>query len=210
MTSVVIQILLFLRREHFIIVVNGFQNTYNGPLSACAYLGVYFINRKFQFCLRNYNTFVSISLKNKLVVPLGKATEVAIKLYVRSLGSINPDTMDYQVDLYLRQHWFDSRLNHPGLLEPMDLNDPNLVKALWKPEVYFPNAKDAEFQYVTVPNVLVRIDPGGAILYMLRLKLKFSCMMELSKFPLDEQYCTMEIASFSKTTKELIPSMERY
>ena len=43
-----------------------------------------------------------------------------------------------------------------------------LVKAIWKPEVYFPNAKDAEFQYVTVPNVLVRIDPGGQILYMLR------------------------------------------
>ena len=27
------------------------------------------------------------------------------------------------------------------------------------------------------------------------LKLKFSCMMELSNFPLDEQVCTMEIAS---------------
>ena len=53
-------------------------------------------------------------------------------------------------------------------MEPLDLNDPNLVKAIWKPEVYFPNAKDAEFQYVTVPNVLVRIDPGGQILYMLR------------------------------------------
>ena len=57
---------------------------------------------------------------------------------------------DYQVDLYLRQRWFDPRLNHPQLLEPLDLNDPNLVKAIWKPEVYFPNAKDAEFQYVTV------------------------------------------------------------
>lgn len=135
---------------------------------------------------------------------LGKATQVECKLYVRSLGSINPDTMDYQVDLYLRQHWLDPRLHHPQLLEPLDLNDPNLVKAIWKPEVYFPNAKDAEFQYVTVPNVLVRIDPGGQILYMLRLKLKFSCMMELSKFPLDEQVCTMEIASFSKTTKELV------
>ena len=53
-------------------------------------------------------------------------------------------------------------------MDPLDLNDPNLVKAIWKPEVYFPNAKDAEFQYVTVPNVLVRIDPGGQILYMLR------------------------------------------
>lgn len=57
---------------------------------------------------------------------------------------------DYQVDLYLRQRWFDPRLNHPQLLDPLDLNDPNLVKAIWKPEVYFPNAKDAEFQYVTV------------------------------------------------------------
>ena len=75
---------------------------------------------------------------------------------------------DYQVDLYLRQHWFDARLRHPQLQDPLDLNDPNLVKAIWKPEVYFPNAKDAEFQYVTVPNVLVRIDPGGQILYMLR------------------------------------------
>ena len=62
----------------------------------------------------------------------------------------------------------DGRLKHDQLMEPLDLNDPNLVKAIWKPEVYFPNAKDAEFQYVTVPNVLVRIDPGGQILYMLR------------------------------------------
>ncbi|CAG0887096.1 unnamed protein product [Cyprideis torosa] len=35
------------------------------------------------------------------------------------------------------------------------------------------------------------------------LKLTFSCMMELSKYPLDSQVCTMEIASFSKTMKEL-------
>ena len=61
-----------------------------------------------------------------------------------------------------------TRPEHDQLMEPLDLNDPNLVKAIWKPEVYFPNAKDAEFQYVTVPNVLVRIDPGGQILYMLR------------------------------------------
>ena len=59
-------------------------------------------------------------------------------------------------------------------MDPLDLNDPNLVKAIWKPEVYFPNAKDAEFQYVTVPNVLVRIDPGGQILYMLRYNFSLS------------------------------------
>ena len=70
--------------------------------------------------------------------------------------------------MYLRQHWSDTRLNHPELMDPLDLNDPNLVKAIWKPEVYFPNAKEANFQFVTVPNVLIRIHPNGEILYILR------------------------------------------
>ncbi|XP_075231024.1 glycine receptor subunit alpha-2-like, partial [Lycorma delicatula] len=134
---------------------------------------------------------------------LNNATTVYCELYIRSFGSISPVTMDYEVDLYLRQKWQDERLKHPDITEVLDLNDPNLVKAIWKPEVYFPNAKDAEFQFVTVPNVLIRITPNGEILYMLRLKLSFSCMMDLSKFPLDNQICTMEIASFSKTTEEL-------
>ena len=33
------------------------------------------------------------------------------------------------------------------------------------------------------------------ILFFFRLKLTFSCMMELNKYPLDDQTCTMEIAS---------------
>jgi len=135
---------------------------------------------------------------------IGQPTRVECELYIRSFGSISAKTMDYQVDLYLRQHWDDPRLNNPAITEALDLNDPRLVQAIWKPEVYFPNAKEGEFQYVTVPNVLLRIEPEGRILYMLRLKMKFSCMMELNKYPLDVQVCTMEVASFSKTTRELI------
>ena len=66
------------------------------------------------------------------------------------------------------QHWDDPRLNHSAINESMDLSDPNIVKAIWKPSLYFPNSKDAEFNYVTVPQVLVRIGPGGHITYMLR------------------------------------------
>ncbi|CAM1292191.1 Uncharacterised protein g352 [Pycnogonum litorale] len=134
---------------------------------------------------------------------LGIPTIVNCELYLRSIGSINPATMDYQVDLYLRQRWMDERLTRLKISEPLDLNDPKLVKKLWKPEVFFANAKEADFQYVTVPNVLVRIDPTGELLYMLRLKLTFSCMMNLQKYPLDSQMCHIEIGSFSKTTSEL-------
>ena len=70
------------------------------------------------------------------------------------------------------------------LLQVLDLNDPKLVQAIWKPEVtmvyviisrhspvqaYFSNAKEADFQYVTVPNLLVRIKPGGQIRYIINL-----------------------------------------
>jgi len=135
---------------------------------------------------------------------LGKPTEVRCEVFIRSFGSISEKAMDYQVDLYLLQHWFDPRLNHSDIKQVLDLNDPKLVQAIWKPEVYFPNAKEAEFQYVTVPNLLLSIKPLGQILYMLRLKLTFSCMMDLNKYPMDDQVCTMEVASFSKTTRELV------
>ncbi|CAG2168165.1 unnamed protein product, partial [Oppiella nova] len=111
--------------------------------------------------------------------------------------------MDYEVDLYLRQRWYDQRLMTGNGSRALDLNDPKLVQMIWKPEVFFANAKTAEFQYVTVPNVLVRLDQGGSILYMLRLKLRFSCMMDLYRYPMDSQICAIELASFSKTTTEL-------
>lgn len=72
------------------------------------------------------------------------------------------------MDLNLRQKWQDERLRDPNITEALDLNDPKLLQAIWKPEVYFPNAKHAEFQFVTVPNILIRINPDGEILYMLR------------------------------------------
>ena len=66
------------------------------------------------------------------------------------------------------QHWEDPRLNHSALNVALDLNDPNLVKAIWKPTLYFPNSKNAEYNYVTVPQVLVRLEPFRHVTYMLR------------------------------------------
>ncbi|XP_023325803.1 glycine receptor subunit alpha-3 isoform X2 [Eurytemora carolleeae] len=169
-------------------------------------------------------TFVNAENKTKSVDPLmvldkllrgydrrstptstqGVATNVYCEFYVASMGSINTDNMDYTTDLYLKQKWQDSRLSSDSLQEPLDLADPNLVKAIWKPEIFFPNAKEGDFQFVTMPNLLIRIHPDGQILYILRLRLKFSCMMELSRYPLDEQTCGMMISSFSKTTREMV------
>ena len=49
-------------------------------------------------------------------------------------------------------------------------------------QVYFPNAKEAEFQYVTVPNLLLSIKPLGQILYMLRFQLNCLVLMHYGFF----------------------------
>ncbi|UYV62329.1 hypothetical protein LAZ67_2000116 [Cordylochernes scorpioides] len=121
----------------------------------------------------------------------------------------------------------DSDGTTPGwrspLSRPLDLNDPKLVQRIWKPEVFFANAKHAEFQIVTVPNVRsgsihlgdplhaqitvfhipeITIDMlcGDICRGVSRLKLTFSCMMDLYRFPLDSQVCSIELASCTHNT----------
>jgi len=120
----------------------------------------------------------------------GALTEVNCELMIQSIEFSTEKEKDYSVDLFLRQQWKDSRLKNLNTTEPLELHGARIVQALWKPEVYFPNAKKAEFQYVTVPNLVLNIGPGGQIDYLLRLTLTFSRM--------DDKRCNIELASLSK------------
>ena len=116
--------------------------------------------------------------------PAYRLSAVLLTMYFR--------LQDYVTDTYLRQKWSDPRLSHEDIKSPLDLADPNLVKAIWKPEVYFPNAKEANFQFVTVPNVLIRIHPNGEILYILRLVIVHMYSESTwSSFPCHRQYLLM-------------------
>jgi len=48
-------------------------------------------------------------------------------------NSVCSSLQDYVTDTYLRQKWMDPRLSHDDIRSPLDLADPNLVKAIWKP-----------------------------------------------------------------------------
>jgi len=76
--------------------------------------------------------------------------------------------MDYEVDLYLRQSWFDERLKTVNGSRALDLNDPKLVQMIWKPEVFFANAKQLNFNTSLYLMSWSDLKTGGKILYMLR------------------------------------------
>lgn len=87
---------------------------------------------------------------------------------------------------------------------------------MWHPDVYFANARIAEFHevsrsfkarrilflsgyfshvQVTQPNFLLWIEPDGSILYDTRISMVVVCTLNLEKWPLDSQRCHLRILS---------------
>ncbi|XP_035694435.1 glycine receptor subunit alpha-3-like [Branchiostoma floridae] len=133
----------------------------------------------------------------------GEPVIVTCEMFVKSIGSIEERTMDYSVNIFLRQKWNDPRLAFTKYNHTIAV-DVSLLKQLWQPDLFFVNEKSAKFHSVTVDNKFLRISPNGDILYSSRLTLQLACEMNLEKFPLDYQRCDIQMESYGFTTENLI------
>ncbi|CAD6185044.1 unnamed protein product [Caenorhabditis auriculariae] len=100
-----------------------------------------------------------------------------------------------------------TQTSHNPHLEPTSrvlVKDKNVLHKMWHPDVYFANARIAEFHEVTQPNFLVWIQPDGSILYDTRISMVVVCTLNLEKWPLDSQRCHLRILSYAYTTEQLI------
>ncbi|KAK2906012.1 hypothetical protein Q8A73_009955 [Channa argus] len=134
----------------------------------------------------------------------GPPVNVTCNIFINSFGSIAETTMDYRVNIFLRQKWNDPRLAYSKYPDSsLDL-DPSMLDSIWKPDLFFANEKGANFHDVTTDNKLLRIFKDGTVLYSIRLTLILSCPMDLKNFPMDVQTCTMQLESFGYTMNDLI------
>ncbi|KAF7253198.1 Gamma-aminobutyric acid receptor subunit beta-3 [Varanus komodoensis] len=102
--------------------------------------------------------------------------------------------LDYTLTMYFQQYWRDKRLAYAGI--PLNLTlDNRVADQLWVPDTYFLNDKKSFVHGVTVKNRMIRLHPDGTVLYGLRITTTAACMMDLRRYPLDEQNCTLEIES---------------
>ncbi|GAB1303140.1 Glycine receptor subunit alpha-4 [Apodemus speciosus] len=134
----------------------------------------------------------------------GPPVNVTCNIFINSFGSVTETTMDYRVNVFLRQQWNDPRLayrEYPD--DSLDL-DPSMLDSIWKPDLFFANEKGANFHEVTTDNKLLRIFKNGNVLYSIRLTLILSCPMDLKNFPMDIQTCTMQLESFGYTMNDLM------
>ncbi|KAI1883744.1 hypothetical protein AGOR_G00234700 [Albula goreensis] len=132
----------------------------------------------------------------------GAPVDVGMSIDIASIDMVSEVNMDYTITMYFQQSWRDKRLSYTGI--PLNLTlDNRVADQLWVPDTYFINDKKSFVHGVTVKNRMIRLHPDGTVLYGLRITTTAACMMDLRRYPLDEQNCTLEIESYGYTTDDI-------
>ncbi|CAB3402958.1 unnamed protein product [Caenorhabditis bovis] len=134
----------------------------------------------------------------------GPPIEVNITLHISSISAISEVSMDYTLDLYIRQIWKDPRLAWESNVDDSLTIGIDMVKTIWTPDTFFPNEKKSFFHEATSHNSFLRMDNHGNVLRSIRLTVTANCPMSLHTFPLDRQECALEVESYGYSTKDII------
>ncbi|XP_048460820.1 gamma-aminobutyric acid receptor subunit gamma-4-like [Rhincodon typus] len=117
--------------------------------------------------------------------------------------------MEYTIDIFFAQTWYDRRLRFNSTLKVLTLNS-NMVGRIWIPDTIFRNSKRADSHWITTPNELLRIWNDGKILYTLRLTIEAECQLYLQNFPMDEQSCPLTFSSYGYPKDEITYRWRQY
>uniref|UniRef100_A0A3B5AJM7 Glycine receptor subunit beta n=1 Tax=Stegastes partitus TaxID=144197 RepID=A0A3B5AJM7_9TELE len=135
----------------------------------------------------------------------GIPVESKVNIFINSFGSIQETTMDYRVNIFLRQRWNDPRLRLPTDFKSDALTvDPNMFQCLWKPDLFFANEKNANFHDVTQDNILLFIFRNGDVLISMRYAPMFSMLFIYSEGNDNQYNCKLSKMYFGYTTSDLV------
>ncbi|TSK22637.1 Gamma-aminobutyric acid receptor subunit pi [Bagarius yarrelli] len=127
---------------------------------------------------------------------------VGMSLDIASIDTISEINMDYTATIFLRQRWTDERLVFEGN-KSLSL-DGRLVELLWVPDTFIVDSKKSFLHDITVENRLIRIFPNGTVLYALRITTTVACNMDLTKYPMDKQTCTLQLESWGYNVNDVM------
>ncbi|CAG2112696.1 unnamed protein product, partial [Medioppia subpectinata] len=129
---------------------------------------------------------------------------VRTNMYIRGIEYISVDKMEYKIQMTFRQQWTDDRLKFDdmkGQIKYLVLDDPNRI---WIPDTFFSNSRFTLSHTDIRPNLLFRIYPNGNVLFSKRMTATLACPMDLKYFPFDRQICSIQMASWSYTTDDMV------
>ncbi|XP_058882130.1 gamma-aminobutyric acid receptor subunit pi-like [Acipenser ruthenus] len=148
-----------------------------------------------QKLMKGYNKYLRPFFDNGPV-------SVGMSLDVASIDTVSEINMDYTATIFLRQRWTDERLCFDGN-KSLSL-DGRLVELLWVPDTFIVDSKKSFLHDITVENRLIRIFPNGTVLYALRITTTVACNMDLTKYPMDKQTCTLQLESWGYNINDVM------
>ncbi|KFO12398.1 Gamma-aminobutyric acid receptor subunit pi, partial [Balearica regulorum gibbericeps] len=148
-----------------------------------------------QKIIKGYNKYLRPFFDNGPV-------SIGMSLDIASIDTISEINMDYTATIFLRQRWTDERLCFDGN-KSLSL-DGRLVEMLWVPDTFIVDSKKSFLHDITVENRLIRIYPNGTVLYALRITTTVACSMDLTKYPMDKQTCTLQLESWGYNINDVM------
>ncbi|KAM6968599.1 gamma-aminobutyric acid receptor subunit gamma-1 [Tautogolabrus adspersus] len=146
---------------------------------------------------------------NKLRPDIGvRPTVIETAVYVNSIGPVDPINMEYTIDIFFAQTWYDSRLKFNSTMKVLMLNS-NMVGKIWIPDTFFRNSRKSDAHWITTPNRLLRLWSNGRVMYTLRLTINAECYLKLHNFPMDEHSCPLEFSSYGYPKNEILYRWQR-
>nr|CAD7393003.1 unnamed protein product [Timema cristinae] len=111
----------------------------------------------------------------------------------------------------IRYRWQDLRLDFSRLAPNAGhiVSEGFLRNSIWTPHVYLVNEQDSLVMGTDQKDVLVAVEPDGMVSMSARMKVKLSCLMDLQKFPFDEQECPMVLESWTYNSSQLLLSWDK-
>ncbi|XP_033005223.1 gamma-aminobutyric acid receptor subunit pi-like [Lacerta agilis] len=148
-----------------------------------------------QKIMKGYNKYLRPFFDNGPV-------SVGMSMDIASIDTISEINMDYTATIFLRQRWTDERLCFEGN-KSLSL-DGRLVEMLWVPDTFIVDSKKSFLHDITVENRLIRIYPNGTVLYAIRITTTVACSMDLTKYPMDKQTCTLQLESWGYNINDVM------
>tara|TARA_B100000795_G_scaffold218672_1_gene172819 strand:- start:161 stop:1117 length:957 start_codon:yes stop_codon:yes gene_type:complete len=153
------------------------------------------------------NLFVDYNTKVRPVNNYSNNLEVQLGLGVQTIESFNQMEETITLNIWQRMNWNDNKLNWNSSVSNLTFIslDPD---GIWTPDLELLNAASLPEIYTLKGGLYLYSD--GSVIYSKPTILKFSCPLELSKFPFDTQSCIMNISSWVYTDDllNLIPNLD--
>jgi len=133
---------------------------------------------------------------DKRIAPIredGSPVKVRVSSYILDIHKVDDLNMDLYADFFFRQLWHDPRLAHSEEKDVITLRDEDPI---WTPDLFFVEEREGRIHQVVQPNKFVSIKPDGEVLFSVKVSVRFSCPMDLRRYPHDIQKCTLTIESY--------------